>query len=137
MTTCNCGILLTTNVEVLGNNLVLTIPDQTYINCKNYTVRIAQSIPTAATGTMPVAIKIGEDGSTLYNIVRRCGHYLYSDQIRSRRNYTLRVAADTLTFSLSNGYISACNCGPNAVMPVATPASNITAANKKAVSKDA
>lgn len=120
MANCNCGTLLTTGVAVVGNQLVLTIPDQPYINCRNYTIRIVQDIP--ATATMPVAVQFGSTGATLYDVVRKCGHFLYANQIRTRRNYTLRVAADTMRFVLVCGYITKCNAGPNAVMPVETPA---------------
>ena len=142
MATCNCRTILTTAVAVSGSNLVLTIPAGTYENCVRYCIRIVQDIPSTATNLMPVVIKIGA-GATLYNINRRCGHRLYANQVRTRRNYALRVAADSATFVLECGYIAACNCGTVTGLPVATaePAEDNTEVqtvkNTKAVSKDA
>ena len=48
MATCNCRTILTTDVAVTGNNLVLTIPEGTYVNCENYVIRVAQDIPSPA-----------------------------------------------------------------------------------------
>ncbi|WP_455652086.1 hypothetical protein [Phascolarctobacterium sp.] len=121
--TCNCQTILTTAVAVTDNQLVLTIPAGTYENCKNYVIRIAQDIPTTATNIMPVVIQIGT-GSTLYAVNRRCGHRLYANQVRTRRNYVLKVAADTETFVLVNGCITNGNCGIVAALPVAAPAEN-------------
>ena len=57
MVTCNCRTILTTDVAVTGNNLVLTIPEGTYVNCENYVIRVAQDIPSTATNLMPVVIQ--------------------------------------------------------------------------------
>lgn len=139
MATCNCRTILTTAVAVSGDNLVITIPEGTYANCENYVIRIAQDIPSTATNLMPVVIKIGT-GATLYNVNRKCGHHLYANQVRTRRNYSLLVAADSATFVLECGYICTCNCGTVASLPAPTPpAENAVAAlaGKKAVGKDA
>lgn len=139
MATCNCRTILTTAVAVSGDNLVITIPEGTYANCENYVIRIAQDIPSTATNLMPVVIKIGT-GATLYNVNRKCGHHLYANQVRTRRNYSLLVAADSATFVLECGYICTCNCGTVASLPAPTPpAENAVAAlaDKKAVGKDA
>ena len=129
---------MTPAVAVSGSNLVLTIPAGTYENCVRYCIRIVQDIPSTATNLMPVVIKIGA-GATLYNINRRCGHRLYANQVRTRRNYALRVAADSATFVLECGYVASCNCGIVTGLPVVTaeePA-EVLAGSKKAVSKDA
>lgn len=139
MATCNCRTILTTAVAVSGDNLVITIPEGTYANCENYVIRIAQDIPSTATNLMPVVIKIGT-GATLYNVNRKCGHHLYANQVRTRRNYSLLVAADSATFVLECGYICTCNCGTVASLPAPTPpAENAVAAlaGKKVVGKDA
>lgn len=139
MATCNCRTILTTAVAVSGEELILTIPEGTYANCENYVIRIAQDIPTTATNLMPVVLVIGS-ASTQYPILRKCGHHLYANQIRNRRNYVLKVAADTGSFILVGGYICTCNCGTVVSLPIPTlPAENAVAAlaGKKAVSKDA
>ena len=103
MATCNCRTILTTAVAVSGDNLVITIPEGTYANCENYVIRIAQDLPTTATNLMPVMLVIGS-AATQYPILRRCGHHLYANQIRTRRNYVLKVAADTGSFIFVGGY---------------------------------
>ena len=74
MATCNCRTILTTDVAVTGNNLVLTIPEGTYVNCENYVIRVAQDIPSTATNLMPVVIQIGT-AATQYPVLRKCGHH--------------------------------------------------------------
>lgn len=119
MMLCNCSTILTTAVAVDDDELVLTIPDATYKNCREYIVRIAQDIPSTATNLMPVVIQIGS-GTTLYHVIRKCGHYLYANQVKTRRNYVLLVAADSGQFVLTKGFICIPNCGAVTGLPVET-----------------
>lgn len=112
---CNKTIL-TTAVAVTGDNLVLTVPETTFDNCCQYVVRIAQDIPATATNLNNVVIQIGTE-ATLYPIIRKCGHYLYANQVRTRRNYCLLVAADSGMFVLVNGFVCANNCGAVRAIP--------------------
>lgn len=114
--TCNCNIISTTAVAVSGTNLVLTVPDMTFENCKRYTIRIAQAIPATATNLMNVVIQIGA-GTDLYPIIRKCGHYLYANQVRANRNYTVLTAADTSMFVLTCGMVCGCNMGSETTIP--------------------
>ena len=116
--------ILTTAVAVSGTNLVLTIPETTFNNCQSYCIRIAQDIPATATNLMNVAIQIGAT-ATLYPIVRKCGHYLYANQVRTRRNYLLLAAGDTQRFVLVNGFICASNCGTVTTIPAPAPATAV------------
>ena len=108
--------ILTNAVTVSGSNLVLALPEMTFDNCHQYCIRIAQDIPATATNLMNVAIQIGAT-ATLYPIVRKCGHYLYANQVRTRRNYLLLAAGDTQRFVLLNGYICGQNCGTITTIP--------------------
>ena len=108
--------ILTTAVAVSGTNLVLTLPEMTFNNCQQYCIRIAQDIPATATNLMNVAIQIGTT-ATLYPIVRKCGHYLYANQVRTRRNYLILAAGDTQRFVLLNGFICGANCGTITTIP--------------------
>ena len=117
--TCACtrrNVINTTAVAVSGTNLVLTVPEMTFNNCETYVIRIAQDIPATATNLMNVAIQIGTT-TTLYPIVRKCGHYLYANQVRKCRNYVLIAAGDTQRFALVGGYICGQNCGTIATVP--------------------
>lgn len=117
--TCNCKTILTTAVAISGNNLVLTVPTTIFENCREYVIRIAQDIPLTATNLMTVAIKIGA-APTLYAVVRKCGHNLYANQLHTRRNYRLKVAADVQRFVLLCGEIKCSNCGTIATIPAST-----------------
>lgn len=119
---CKCNnVINTTSVAVSGTNLVLTVPTTTFENCERYVIRVAQAIPATATNLMPVVVQIGTD-TTLYPIVRKCGHYLYANQIRTNRNYAVVTAADTQRFVLVCGYICGCNAGSATTIPAATAA---------------
>ena len=107
---CNCNNnpfqILTTSVAISGSNLVLTIPDGTYLNCRNYLLRLAQDIPSAAT--------------TLYSFRQKSGHNVYATQLKTRRNYVVHVAADSGEFVAIRGWFNNCNCGTVTSLPVAT-----------------
>ena len=117
--TCTCtrrNVINTTAVAVSGTNLVLTVPEMTFNNCETYVIRVAQDIPATATNLMNVAMQIGT-ATTLYPIVRKCGHYLYANQLRKCRNYVLVAAGDTQRFALVGGYICGQNCGTITTIP--------------------
>lgn len=114
-----CKEILTTAVAVTADTLVLTLPQMTFQNCCQYVVRIAQDIPTTATNLMPVVIQIGT-GTTQYPFVKKCGHNVYANQLRTRRRYTVLTAADTARFVLCAGQLCGQNCGTVASLPVPT-----------------
>ena len=123
--TCKCTsrVINTTAVTVSGTNLVLVVPEMTFNNCESYVIRIAQDIPATATNLMNVAVQIGTT-AILYPIVRKCGHYLYANQVRKCRNYVLIAAGDTQRFALVGGYICGQNCGTVTTVPA--PATAVT-----------
>lgn len=114
-----CKDILTTSVSVVANTLVLTVPASTFVNCQQYTIRLAQDIPATATNLMPVVIQIGT-GTTQYPFVKKCGHNVYANQLRTRRRYTVLTAADTARFVLCAGQLCGQNCGTVASLPVPT-----------------
>ena len=121
-----CKEILTTSVSVVANTLVLTVPASTFVNCQQYTIRLAQDIPATATNLMPVVIQIGTD-TTQYPLVRKCGHNVYANQVKTRCRYVVSVAADTARFVLCNGFLRAENCG--AVVSIPAPTTTAPAAN--------
>lgn len=92
-----CHFVLTTSVTVVGDVLVLNIPQRTYSNHEKVCICVAQVIPDTATSAMTVAVTIGTD-ATQYPLRTRCGNNVHADQIRSRRVYHTNVATDTATF---------------------------------------
>ena len=114
-----CKDILTTSVSVVSNTLVLTVPASTFVNCQQYTIRLAQDIPATATNLMPVVIQIGT-GTTQYPFAKKCGHNVYANQLRTRRRYTVLTAADTARFVLCAGQLCGQNCGTVESLPVPT-----------------
>ena len=114
-----CKEILTTAVAVTAGNLVLTLPASTFTNCCQYVIRIAQDIPATATNLMPVVIQIGTD-ATQYPLVRKCGHNVYANQVKTRCRYVVSVAADTARFVLCNGFLRIENCGAIVSIPAPT-----------------
>ena len=115
----NCKDILTTSVAVVADTLVLTVPASTFVNCQQYTIRLAQDVPATATNLMPVVIQIGT-GTTQYPFVKKCGHNVYANQLRTRRRYTVLTAADTARFVFCAGQLCGQNCGTVASLPVPT-----------------
>lgn len=114
--TC-CKEILTTAVAVTGGNLILTLPASTFTNGCQYVIRIAQDIPATATNLMPVVFQIGT-ATTQYPFVKKCGHNVYANQVRTRRRYTILTAADTARFVLCEGQLCGHNCGAVTQLPV-------------------
>lgn len=124
-----CKEILTTAVAVVADTLVLTIPQATFQNCCEYVIRIAQDIPATATNLMPVVIQIGTD-ATQYPLVRKCGHNVYANQVKTRCRYVVKIAADTARFVLWNGFLRIENCG--AVVSIPAPTTTAPAAEEGA-----
>lgn len=110
------SFVVTTAVATNGTDLVLQIPENNYINNTEVCIAIGQNIPSLS-GILPVKVQIGAD-ATLYDVVTRSGHYVYSDQVKKRNIYCTSVATDTLSF-VYNG-----RCGlpcTSVIMPGSIP----------------
>ena len=91
-----CNRLIISNsvtvVTVDGvDTLVIDIPLQAYMNCEKYCIVVAQPIPTTATITMPVAISIGGNTTTVYPITLCNCVQINACAIRTRTKYSTRV----------------------------------------------
>lgn len=73
------------------DTLVIDIPSRAYLNCEKYCIVVAQPIPTTATITMPVAISIGGDTTTVYPITLCNCVQINACAIRTRTKYSTRV----------------------------------------------
>lgn len=121
-----CNKLIISNsvtvVTVDGvDTLVIDIPSQAYMNCEKYCIVVAQPIPTTATITMPVAISIGGDTTTVYPITLCNCVQINACAIRTRTKYSTRVytSATGGTFRLLGNV----NCYPQnnlASLPIPT-----------------
>lgn len=90
------NIVISTAVTVITvdgtDTLVIDIPAGFYPDCRRVCLVVAQTIPVAATITMPVAISIGGDTTTVYPIVNCDCAQVTACAIRTRTKYGLRIS---------------------------------------------
>lgn len=98
-----CGgcehFIKTNSVTLVGDVLVLNIPQNTYSNGEKACICIAQALPVV-TSAQTVAVTIGE-ATTQYPLITKCGNNVRADQVRSRKVYHTNVATDTESFIVS------------------------------------
>lgn len=89
------NIVISTSVTVVAvdgvDTLVIDIPAGFYPDCRRVCLVVAQTIPAEATITMPVAISIGGDTTTVYPIVNCDCTQVTACAIRTRTKYGLRI----------------------------------------------
>ena len=92
------------------DTLIISIPQQTFRNCERGCLVIVQSIPTAATINMPVAIAIGDDTTTVYPLVDGNCDTVTPCMLRTRRRYPFKIATNITggTFKILRNL----SCGP-------------------------
>ena len=110
------------------DSLVIDIPSQAYMNCEKYCIVVAQPIPTTATITMPVAISIGGDTTTVYPLTLCNCVQVNACAIRTRTKYSTKVytSATGGTFRLLGNV----NCYPQnnlASLPLPTTTTTLVA----------
>ena len=94
------NLIISTAVTVVTvdgtDTLVIDIPASTYRNACKYCIVVAQSIPATATVTMPVAISIGGDTTTVYPLVcsKTCLQAV-ACQVSTRTRYVTVVQTNT------------------------------------------
>lgn len=95
------NIVISTAVTVVTvdgvDTLVIDIPAGFYPDCRRVCLVVAQTIPTTATITMPVAISIGGDVTTVYPIVNCDCTQVTACAIRTRTKYGLRISTSATT----------------------------------------
>jgi hypothetical protein len=103
------------------DTLVIDIPAGFYPDCRRVCLVVAQSIPTTATITMPVAISIGGDTTTVYPVVNCDCSQVTACAIRTRTKYGLRISTSATSAVFRT--ISKLSCYPQetlAVIPTPT-----------------
>lgn len=97
MACCSTCCIIDATVSIADGALVLTIPDNNYIN--GQVVRIGVNGGTVASQVPPVPVKIGLGTSdNLVDIILADGNFLYSDQLYRRSVLTVKVATDSISF---------------------------------------
>ena len=90
----NCKLcsrfILSQSITFTDGNLVVNLPVNSYGNCKDYCIVLAQSIPDETTINAPVVFTIGTDTTTYPFLNCDCSPILAS-QVRTRRVYKARV----------------------------------------------
>lgn len=125
----NCSICknltISTAVTVVTvdgtDTLVIDIPSGFYPDCRKICLVIAQTIPTTATISMPVAISIGGDTTTVYPIVACDCAQITACAIRTRKKYPLRISTTPTSAVFKS--LGGMSCAPNnnlAVIPAPT-----------------
>lgn len=103
---CNRAVF-SDSVSIVGTTLVIDIPARSggYANCEKLCLFVIQSIPTAATIAMPVAISIGGDTTTLYPLTKCDCSQVTACGIRTRHRYVVKVATTSTSgvFKVLNG----------------------------------
>lgn len=119
------NLVISTSVTVVTVNgvdtLVIDIPSGFYADCRKVCLVVAQAIPTTATITMPVAISIGGDTTTVYPVVNCDCTQVTACAIRTRTKYCLRI--NTTATSAVFKTVRKLTCYPEdtlAVIPVTT-----------------
>lgn len=127
------NIVISTAVTVVTvdgvDTLVIDIPSGFYPDCGRICLVVAQTIPTTATITMPVAISIGGDTTTVYPIVNCDCSQVTACAIRTRTKYGLRI--NTSATSAVFKTINKLTCYPQETL-VVIPAPTAAAATPAA-----
>lgn len=129
------NIVISTAVTVITvdgvDTLVIDIPAGFYPDCRKVCLVVAQTIPTTATITMPVAISIGGDTTTVYPVVACDCSQITACAIRTRTKYALRISTSATSAVFKS--LNRLSCYPEttlAVIPApvaATPAVAVAA----------
>lgn len=124
------NIVISTAVTVVTvdgvDTLVIDIPAGFYPDCSRVCLVVAQTIPTAATISMPVAISIGGDTATVYPIVNCDCSQVTACAIRTRTKYGLRIATSATSAVFKS--LKHLNCYPTdtlAVIPAPAAAAGV------------
>lgn len=119
------NIVISTAVTVITvdgtDTLVIDIPAGFYPDCRRVCLVVAQTIPTTATISMPVAISIGGDTTTVYPIVNCDCSQVTACAIRTRTKYGLRISTSATSAVFKS--LKQLTCYPTdtlAVIPVTT-----------------
>lgn len=112
------------------DTLVVDLPSQAYNNGEKYCIVFAQTIPTTATISMPVAFSIGGDTTTIYPFVRCSCSQVTACSIRTRTRYST-VVSTTATGGVfkSLGGLSCCPVNNLTSLPISTTTVTPTVTN--------
>lgn len=106
--TCICNSFVpSTAINVIGTQLVITIPQATYNNGDVIYLYLAQPL-TSSLSSLSAAIQIGT-GATYYPLVKLCSNNVRADQLRTRTVYKLTVMTDPGHFVVNGSKCLPCS----------------------------
>ena len=101
-----------TVVTVDGTDtLVIDIPAGVYADGQRVCLVLTQAIPTAATISMPVAISIAGDTTTVYPVVKCDCTNVTACALRTRKKYPFRVSTNATSAVFKS--LGGLSCSPN------------------------
>lgn len=120
---CSCKFIVSTGLDLSASNLEINIAPTTFTNGERFGLYIAQEIPSNGT-PVPVVIEMA---GTEYPLLKPCGNYVMSDQLRTQRSYCVRCGTNPNHFTIAN-----CNrlCGTQFVPGQLVPAATTTASTE-------
>lgn len=92
-----CHFVKSNSVTLVGDVLVINIPENTYSNHEKVCICIAQAIPEGVTSANTVAVTIGA-AATQYPLLTKCINFVHAGQIRCRKVYHTYVTTDVAAF---------------------------------------
>lgn len=90
---CN-RLVISQSVTLVDDTVVIDLPQRAYDNGEKYCIVIAQSIPTDATISSPVAFSIGGDTENLYPFVMCNCAQITACGVRTRTRYATVVSTN-------------------------------------------
>jgi hypothetical protein len=115
------------------DTLVIDLPARSYNDGGKYCIIIAQTIPTTATITTPVAFSIGGNTTTVYPFVKCDCSQVTACAIRNRTRYSTRVSTNAVGGVFKSlGGLSCCPNNNLASLPVSTTATTTFAVRELA-----
>ena len=123
-------MIVSTGIALNGTTSVqITIPATTFNNGETFGLYLAQ--PIANNGT-PLPVEIVMNG-TAYPLLKPCGNNVMSDQLRSQRQYPVRVGTNPNHFTVKCSNLLA---GTSFVAPQLVPTAEATAGQEALCLKD-
>ncbi len=89
-------LIISQSVTVVGDTVVIDLPERAYNDGCKYCIIIAQAIPTTATIGSLVAFSIGGDTTVLYPFVRCDCSQVTACGIRTRTRYATCVSTNAI-----------------------------------------
>lgn len=127
-----CHFIKSNSITLVGNVLVINIPQQTFSNRQKACICIAQAIPAGVTSANTVAVTIGTS-ATQYPLFTRCFNLVHADQIKCRKVYHTYAVTDIPGFVVEDKLCCTAFNFPVIPATVTEPPAEVVAVSEKKV----